>query len=63
MGRSVRPLLLNKSPQEMQAYIQEQLTRREQYYSKARYTLDVNLMDNFDKISITVTQLRELLNI
>ena len=63
MGRSVRPLLLGKSPQEMETYIREQLAHREQYYSRARHTLDVSLMDNFDKINITVTKLRELLKI
>lgn len=63
MGRSIRPLLLGKSPQEMEAYIREQLAHREQYYSRARHTLDVSLMDNFDKINITVTKLRELLKI
>lgn len=63
MGRSVRPLLLGKSPQEMETYIRAQLAHREQYYSRARHTLDVNLMDNFDKINITVTKLRELLKI
>ena len=39
------------------------LTYREQFYSKARYTLDVSLMDNFDKIKITIEKLKELLNL
>jgi len=63
MGKGDRPLLKGKSPEELIAYIREQLTYREQFYSKARYTLDVSLMDNFDKIKITIEKLKELLNL
>lgn len=61
MGKGDRPLLKGKSPEELIDYIREQLAYREQFYSKARYVLDVSLMDNFDKISITVEKLKELL--
>ena len=60
MGRSVRPLLLNKTPDEVRSFIVGQLAQREQFYQKARYTLDVNLLDNFDKISVTVDKLIRL---
>ena len=63
MGKGERPLLKGKSPEELAAYIREQLDYREQFYSKARYALDVSLMDNFDKIGITVEKLQELLNV
>lgn len=63
MGRTVRPLLLNKTPEEVQAFIHEQLEKRSPYYSKAKHTLDVNLMDNYEKIRITVEKIRELLHI
>ncbi len=61
MGKSVRPLLLNKTPDEVKAFIVDQLAYREQFYSKANHTLDVNLLDNYDKINITVKKLIELL--
>ena len=61
MGKSVRPLLLNKTPEEVKTFIVEQLAHREQFYSKAGYALDVNLLDNYDKINITVEKLIELL--
>jgi shikimate kinase len=61
MGKTERPLLKGKSPEELDTYIREQLAYREQFYSKARYTLDVSLMDNFDKIKITIDRLKELL--
>jgi len=62
IGKGVRPLLLNKTPEEVQVFIKEQLKSREPYYQKAKYTLDVNLMDNFEKIKISVEQVMKLLN-
>jgi len=61
MGKTERPLLKGKSPEELIAFIKEQLATREQYYNKARYHLDVSLMDNYDKIKFTVDKLRNLL--
>ena len=63
IGKSVRPLLLNKTPEEVQVFIKEQLVYREPFYAKAKNTLDVNLLDNFEKIQISVQKLRELLHI
>ncbi len=63
MGKTVRPLLLNKTPEEVQLFISEQLTQRETFYSKARHVIDVTLMDSYEKINITVSQIRALLGI
>ncbi|MDD5860969.1 MAG: shikimate kinase [Prevotella sp.] len=63
MGKTVRPLLLNKTSEEVQTFVREQLRQREPYYSKAKYTLDVCLMDNYDKIKISVEKLEELLQL
>lgn len=63
MGRGVRPLLLNKTSEEVQVFIREQLQKREPFYEKAKHIFDVNVMDNFDKINETVAQIRQLLNI
>lgn len=63
MGKGVRPLLLNKTPEEVQVFIREQLQKRETFYEKAKHIFDVNVMDNFDKINETVAQIRQLLNI
>lgn len=63
MGRVRRPLLENKSEEEMRAFIQEQLVRREPYYTQARHVLDVNLLDNYDKIKSSVASLREMLDL
>ena len=63
MGKTVRPLLLNKTPEEVQVFIKEQLQKREAFYTKAKHTLDVNLMDNYDKIKISVAKVKELLGL
>ena len=61
MGKNERPLIKGKSPAELLQFIHEQLAYREQFYNKARYKLDVTLMDNYEKIKITVEKLTELL--
>ncbi len=63
MARTERPLLKGKSPEEMEIFIREQVRARETYYNKARYIFDVSLMDNYDKIQSTITQLRQMLSI
>ena len=61
MGKTIRPLLLNKTADEVQVFIREQLAQREPYYSKAKHVLDVNLLDDYEKIKISVEQLRNML--
>ena len=61
MGKSVRPLLLNKTPGEVEAFVKEQLAQREPYYSKAKHTLDVNVLDTYDKIKISVEKIIKML--
>ena len=63
MGKTIRPLLLNKTPEEVQVFIKEQLQKREAFYTKAKHTLDVNLMDNYEKIKISVAKVKELLGL
>ena len=63
MGKGVRPLLLNKTPEEVDAYIKEQLQYREQFYLKAKHILDVNLMDSYEKIDAHIDKLRKMLNV
>lgn len=61
MGHRVRPLLLGKSPDEVRTFIVEQLAKREEFYSKANHTLNVDLLDNFTKIKTTIENLRKIL--
>jgi len=63
MAKVERPLLKGKSPEELTAYITEHLKERAPYYEKARYTLDVDVLDNIEKIKDSVARLREILNL
>ena len=63
MARVERPLLKGKSTDVLIAYITEHLKQREPFYEKARHILDVNVLDDYDKIKISVQQLRELLKL
>ena len=63
MAKIERPLLKGKSTDELIAYITEHLKQREPFYEKARHILDVNVLDDYDKIKISVQQLRELLKL
>ena len=61
MGKGVRPLLLNKTQEELEAHIVQQLSEREPYYLKARHVLDVNLMDSYSKIESHIDSIRKML--
>lgn len=61
MGKSVRPLLLDKTPEEVSLFVRKQLQEREPFYTKAKHTLDVSLMDNYEKIQISVGGVCQLL--
>lgn len=62
MSHTVRPLLLNKSGEELHAYIEKQFEERLPYYSKAQYTFDVNVLDNFQKVSEVTKMITETIN-
>ena len=63
MGKTRRPLLEGKTPEELLGFVTEQLERREQYYLAARHVLDVDLLDNYEKIKVSVERLRSMLGI
>ena len=63
MAKVERPLLKNKSPEELIAYITEHLKERSPFYEKARYSLDVNVLDNYDKIAVSVERIKSLLSL
>lgn len=63
MSRGDRPLLKNKTPEELKAYVTEQLAQREPFYAKARHEIDVNVLDSFDKVNLVTKSIREQLGI
>lgn len=63
MGKIIRPLLLGKTEEEIGQLIVRQVAERESYYLKAKYVLNINLLNSAEKIKEAVYSLRELLNI
>ena len=63
MGKVERPLIKGKTPEELIAYITNHLAEREPFYSRAQHTLDVTVLDEYDKIKTSVAALRKLLNL
>ena len=63
MGRVERPLIKGKNPEELLEYIRTSLAQREPYYLKAQHVVDVTLMDNYEKIAITIELLRKELKL
>ena len=63
MAKVERPLLKDKTPEELIVYITEHLKEREPFYGKARHILDVNVLDNYDKIAISVERIKSLLSL
>ena len=61
ISKTKRPLLKNKTPEQLIAFIKEQLEKREPFYSKAKHVLDVSLMDNYEKIQISVNKILYLI--
>lgn len=63
MGKVERPLIKGKSDEELLQYIKESLDKRLPFYTQAKHTLDVSLLDNYDKIKTTIKLLKETLGI
>ena len=62
MGRSVRPLLQGKTPEQMEAFVEEHLREREPFYTQAKHVLDVSVLDTEDKIRKSVDKIIEMLH-
>jgi shikimate kinase len=63
MGKVERPLVKGKTGEELLQYIKDSLQERERFYMQAKHTLDVTLLDNYDKIQTSVQLLREIIKV
>lgn len=63
MAKTERPLLKDKSREELVDYITEHLEERAPFYEKANHVLDVSVLDSYDKIKLSIEKLREMLAI
>ena len=57
ISKGERPLLKGKSPEELHEFVSQQLQERSQFYEKAQHIIDVNVLDNFDKIDLVVDEI------
>ena len=63
ISRGERPLLKDKTEEELRTFITEQLRVRSPYYEKAKYIQNIDVLSSFDKVETVVNQLRERLNL
>lgn len=63
ISHTVRPLLQNRSDDELLQFITEQMAEREPFYEKAQYTINVDVLDSYAKIDAFVKSLRKLIGL
>ena len=63
VAKQQRPLLANKTDEELMAFIQEALEKRLPYYTKAKYVFNGELLENRRQIQQSVERLKELLKL
>lgn len=62
MGKSQRPLIQGKTPEELEAYIHESLQARLPYYTKAKHTVNIEVIRGKEDINIYTQQIISLIN-
>jgi shikimate kinase len=50
MGKTQRPLIQGKSPEELNAFIKKSLKEREPFYAKAKHTINIELIERNSQI-------------
>jgi len=63
VAKSQRPLLANKSDEELMTFIEEGLQKRESFYMKAQFVFASDELESQKQISNSVERLKNLLNI
>ena len=63
MRKVERPLLQGKNEEELLDFIRTSLAAREPFYMKAKHVVDVTLLDNYDKLQISVQLIRKELGL
>lgn len=61
MGKSQRPLIAGKSPEELEDYIKQSLEGRLPFYTKAKHSVQVNVIHTKDEIKGYVQQILDIL--
>jgi shikimate kinase len=61
MGKSVRPLIQGKSPEELDQFIRESLNVRMPFYAKAKHIVDIKLITTKQQIDDYVRLIADML--
>lgn len=61
MGKSQRPLIKGKTPDELLTFIRESLVVREPFYLQAKYILPIDKLTTKGRVRETAQQLQEML--
>ena len=60
-SKNVRPIIHNKSPQELKDFVKEHLAQREYYYNKANLTYQTEYFGLLTDVHISVTAIKKML--
>ena len=63
VSKGTRPLLQGLSPEELDHFVRQQLQERNPYYQKAHHTVNVDILDTFEKITDVVEMIIQQLNL
>lgn len=61
MSHGERPLLSGKSDEELRTFITQQLQARSEFYEKAQESIDINILDSYEKIDHIVKSIMDKL--
>lgn len=59
IAKSKRPLLKDKNDEEIATFIEEQIKKREPFYSQAKHTFEADRLENREQIKESVERFRE----
>lgn len=62
MGKSQRPLIQGKSPEELEEFVRESLLKRMQYYTKAKHVIHIDVIHTREEIQAYANQIIGIVN-
>lgn len=60
MGKSQRPLINGKSPEELECYIKESLVKRTPFYEKAKHAINIDVIHTKEQIDSYVKKIIDI---
>ncbi len=63
ISRKKRPILKDKTPEQLEAFVRDALSQRAPFYTKAAFEVDSSFLESVPEIQDTVDKVRKILNI